>query len=126
MAPGAVLAVLSSIYTAFLFGQAKARDLWQNPLLAPHLLAQAMAAGAAFVVPFAMMFAPQAINFVLWTTSAATLLHLVFVAAEFTAPMPSEHARLAHYEMTRGRFKHFFVAGVALSIIGLATPWAGV
>lgn len=124
--PGAILAVMSSIYTAFLFGQAKARDLWQNPLLAPHLLTQAMAAGAAFVVPFAMIFAPETTQFVLWMTGAATLLHLVFVGAEFTAPSPSEHARVAHYEMTRGRFKQFFVAGVALSAVGLLAPWLGV
>ena len=126
MAPGAILAVLSSIYTAFLFGQAKARDLWQNPLLAPHLLTQAMAAGAAVVVPFAMIFAPQTTQFVLWMTGAATLLHLVFVGAEFTAPSPSEHARIAHYEMTRGRFRTFFATGVALSAIGLLAPWLGV
>ncbi|MGB7758042.1 MAG: 4Fe-4S dicluster domain-containing protein [Salinisphaera sp.] len=124
--PGALLAVMSSIYTAFLFGQAKARDLWQNPLLAPHLLTQAMAAGSAFVVPFAMIFAPETTQFVLWMTGAATLLHLVFVGAEFTAPSPSEHARVAHYEMTRGRFGKFFLAGVVLSAIGLLAPWLGV
>ncbi|TAM85885.1 MAG: 4Fe-4S dicluster domain-containing protein, partial [Candidimonas sp.] len=38
---GVVLAIGTSIYTAWLFGASKARDLWQNPLLAPHLLAQA-------------------------------------------------------------------------------------
>src|SRR5690625_2630895 len=54
MFPGVPLAVASSIYTAWLFGQSKARDLWQTPLLAPHLLTQSMAAGSAFVVPFAM------------------------------------------------------------------------
>lgn len=126
MGPGVPLAIASSIYTAWLFGQAKARDLWQNPLLAPHLLTQAMAAGSAFVVPFALGFAPAATPFVLWVTGAATLLHLVFVAAEFTAPTPSEHVRIAHYEMTRGRFRYFFAAGVVLSVIGLAAPWAGI
>jgi Fe-S-cluster-containing dehydrogenase component/formate-dependent nitrite reductase membrane component NrfD len=46
-----VLAVLTAVYTAFLFGQAKGRDLWQSSLLAPHLLVQALVAGAAFVAP---------------------------------------------------------------------------
>jgi hypothetical protein len=46
-AVGALLAVASAVYTAFLFGQAKGRDLWQSPLLAPHLLVQALVAGAA-------------------------------------------------------------------------------
>jgi hypothetical protein len=39
----AAFAVLTAVYTAFLFGQAKGRDLWQSPLLAPHLVVQAPA-----------------------------------------------------------------------------------
>ena len=34
---GVPLAVLSAVYTAWLFAQAKARDLWQSPLLPPQL-----------------------------------------------------------------------------------------
>jgi hypothetical protein len=47
----ALMAVASAVYTAFLFGQAKGRDLWQSPLLAPHLVVQALAAGAALFAP---------------------------------------------------------------------------
>ncbi len=47
----AFLAALTAIYTAFLFGQAKGRDLWQSPLLAPHLLVQALVAGATVFAP---------------------------------------------------------------------------
>jgi Ni/Fe-hydrogenase subunit HybB-like protein len=126
MVPGVVLAIASSIYTAFLFGQAKGRDLWQNPLLAPHLLVQAIATGAALLVPLAMAFAPNATGILLWWTAGATLAHLAFVAAEVSAPAPTAHAELAVYEMTRGRFQQFFIAGVVLSVIGLAAPWAGV
>ncbi|HXG10414.1 MAG TPA: 4Fe-4S dicluster domain-containing protein [Gemmataceae bacterium] len=45
--PGALLAVCSAVYTAFLFAQAKGRDFWQNPLLSVHLLAHALLAGGA-------------------------------------------------------------------------------
>src|SRR5687767_2838173 len=45
--PGVPLAVLAAVYTAYLFAQAKARDLWQSPLLPPHLVVQAVLAGAA-------------------------------------------------------------------------------
>lgn len=41
----------AAIYTAFLFGQSKGRDLWQSSLLAPHLAVQALTAGAALVEP---------------------------------------------------------------------------
>src|SRR5699024_10536054 len=91
---GAPLAIGSSIYTAWLFGQSKARELWQTPLLAPHLLTQAIAAGAALMVPFAMMLAPAATQVVLWITAAATLLHLIFVLAESGSAAASELLRV--------------------------------
>jgi Fe-S-cluster-containing dehydrogenase component len=47
----ALLAAATAVYTAFLFGQSKGRDLWQSPLLAPHLAAQALLAGASLVAP---------------------------------------------------------------------------
>ena len=34
--------LLTAVYTAYLFAQAKARDLWQNPLLPPHFVVQAV------------------------------------------------------------------------------------
>jgi predicted membrane protein len=47
----ALLAAGTAVYTAFLFGQAKGRDLWQSPLLGPHLVVQALLAGAALFAP---------------------------------------------------------------------------
>jgi Fe-S-cluster-containing dehydrogenase component len=47
----ALLAALTALYTAFLFGQAKGRDLWQSSLLGPHLVVQALVAGAALFAP---------------------------------------------------------------------------
>ena len=41
------LALATACYTAYLFAQARARDLWQSPLLASHLAIQAILAGAA-------------------------------------------------------------------------------
>jgi len=41
------LSVLTAVYTAYLFAQAKARDMWQNPLLPPHLFVQALLLGSA-------------------------------------------------------------------------------
>ena len=50
--------VMAAVYTAYLFAQAKARDLWQSPLLAPHLLVQAILLGAAVMLPFAHWLEP--------------------------------------------------------------------
>ena len=48
---GLPLAVAAAVYTAYLFAQAKARDMWQSALLAPHLAVQAALAGAAAMLP---------------------------------------------------------------------------
>ena len=47
MIAGIPLSILTAVYTAYLFAQAKARDMWQNPLLPPHLLVQALLLGSA-------------------------------------------------------------------------------
>ena len=44
-----VAALGTSIYSAFLFNQAKGRDLWQSSVLPVHLLAHAVVAGAATI-----------------------------------------------------------------------------
>ncbi|HTI62259.1 MAG TPA: 4Fe-4S dicluster domain-containing protein [Gemmatimonadaceae bacterium] len=45
-----VLAALTAAYTAWLFGQCEARDLWQSRLLLPHLLLHALGAGSAVLM----------------------------------------------------------------------------
>jgi Fe-S-cluster-containing dehydrogenase component/formate-dependent nitrite reductase membrane component NrfD len=54
--PTALLAVGAACYSAFLFAQAKGRDLWQSPLLLWHLLVQAVGAGSASLLLGAVIF----------------------------------------------------------------------
>jgi Fe-S-cluster-containing dehydrogenase component/formate-dependent nitrite reductase membrane component NrfD len=123
--PGLPLAVLAAVYTAYLFAQAKARDLWQNPLLPPHLLAQALLAGAAALAPFAAALDAPATAPLLWTLGAASLLHLLMIWGEVTLAHPTAHARLAVWEMRRGRFRAYFWTGLLLSLVGVLAPWVG-
>ena len=44
---GLVFAFLSAVYTAFLFAQAKGRDLWQSPMLGVHMILHSIMAGLA-------------------------------------------------------------------------------
>ena len=122
---GVVLAVLTAVYTAYLFAQAKARDLWQNPLLPPHLLIQAVLAGSAALVPLAFRLEPEAVAPLLWTLGASGLAHLLMVWGEVTLTHPTAHAQLAVRELTRGRYGAYFWAGLALSLAGLFAPWLG-
>ena len=124
---GMLLAVGTACYTAYLFAQAKARDLWQSPLLPTHLAVQAVLAGAAALLPFAVVLSPQrgihALEVVL-AVSAAT--HLALVWTEITLPHVTAHAHLATREMTKGRFALFFRIGAVAVAVAIAAPWIGV
>src|SRR5215203_2311297 len=127
MVAGLPLGVLTAIYTAYLFAQAKARDMWQNPLLPPHLLVQALLLGSAALMPFAVWLEPEWVASPLaWTLGASSLVHLLMVWGEVTLTHPTAHARLAVWEMTRGRFAAFFWAGVVLTLLAVFAPWLGV
>jgi Fe-S-cluster-containing dehydrogenase component/formate-dependent nitrite reductase membrane component NrfD len=121
---GLPLALLTAVYTAFLFAQAKARDLWQNPLLPPHLALQSVLAGAA-VLAVAALFEPLQPVPLLAILAAAGVLHLAVVAGECTLPHGTAHAHLASREMLRGRLRGWFWAGIVLAGAGAALAWAG-
>jgi Fe-S-cluster-containing dehydrogenase component/formate-dependent nitrite reductase membrane component NrfD len=125
-AAGLPLAVGAAVYTAYLFAQARARDLWQNPLLPPHLAVQAGLAGAAALLPVAAWRGDASAVYDLgWVLGAAALLHLLFVLGELSLPHGTAHARLASHEMVAGRWRGLFWAGLALTALGLASPWLG-
>jgi formate-dependent nitrite reductase membrane component NrfD len=46
----ALFAIASAGYSAFLFAQARGRDLWQSPILFWHLLVKSVIAGAATLI----------------------------------------------------------------------------
>jgi formate-dependent nitrite reductase membrane component NrfD len=126
MLAGAPLAVMTAAYTAYLFAQAKARDLWQNPLLPAHLAIQAVLAGAAVMLPFAQQLEPNSVTTLLWILASSGTLHLLLVAGEATLTHSTAHAGLAQWHMVRGRYAAFFWAGVVLTLPTVAAPWLGV
>jgi Fe-S-cluster-containing dehydrogenase component len=127
---GLPLAVLSAVYTAWLFAQARARDLWQSPLLPPMLLVQAFLAGASALVPVAAFVEPESVPALVRVATGATLLHLLLLAGEVTMTHATAHARLAAWEMTSGRYALFFRAGLLLQALAvlafLVAPGAAV
>ncbi len=125
MLAGVPLALLTAVYTAYLFAQAKARDLWQSPLLVPHLAVQAVLAGSAAVLLVAPRLAPRAFIPLLAVLAVSSLIHLLFVLGEATMTHPTAHAKLAAWEMIRGRYARFFWVGVALVVGGVLAPWIG-
>jgi Fe-S-cluster-containing dehydrogenase component len=117
---GLPLAVLTAVYTAYLFAQAKARDLWQSPLLPPHLAVQALLAGAAAMLPVAAWLDDGAVEALGWVLAGAALAHLLFVLGEMTLPHVTAHARLAAHAMTAGRYRGYFWTGLGLVALAIA------
>jgi Fe-S-cluster-containing dehydrogenase component/Ni/Fe-hydrogenase subunit HybB-like protein len=135
---GLPLALMTAVYTAYLFAQAKARDLWQNPLLPPHLFVQAMLLGSAVLLPFAARLqgtrtvpafidaVPLAFVATLWVLAVTSLLHVLMIWGEVSLTHPTAHARLAIWEMVRGRYRSEFWMGTLLSLLGGLLPWLAI
>jgi Ni/Fe-hydrogenase subunit HybB-like protein len=129
MIAGIPLSILTAIYTAYLFAQAKARDLWQNPLLPPHLLMQALLLGSASLLPLTIFLELNTVRPVsivsplTWVFAISSLLHLLMIWGEVSLTHPTAHARLAMWEMVRGRYRNDFWMGTILSLAGGLIPW---
>jgi Fe-S-cluster-containing dehydrogenase component/formate-dependent nitrite reductase membrane component NrfD len=123
--PGIPLAAAAAVYTAYLFAQAKARDLWQSPLLPVHLLVQAGVAGSAALLLAAVWWQPAAAGWLAWALMGTCAAHVLLALAEMGTGHPTEHVRLAVRELTRGRFAWWFWAGSGLVATGIAAPVAG-
>jgi formate-dependent nitrite reductase membrane component NrfD/ferredoxin len=134
MIPGIPLSILTAIYTAYLFAQAKARDMWQNPLLPPHLFFQSALLGSATLLPVLIIFGdtsaverflgfarPETV-LLLWILAITSAIHLLMIWGEVSLTHPTAHARLAIWEMVRGRYKNDFWFGIVLSLLGGVLP----
>jgi Fe-S-cluster-containing dehydrogenase component/formate-dependent nitrite reductase membrane component NrfD len=114
---GGPLAVMTAAYTAYLFAQAKARDLWQSPLLPAHLVIQAALAGAAVLMLLTRGAGVE--DAVTWAFRLSLGLHLLMVLGEASMGHPTAHAALAARAMTRGRYAHFFWGAITLGGLAL-------
>jgi len=112
---GGPLAAMAAVYTAFLFAQARARDLWQSPLLPAHLLVQAVAAGAAVVLLVEGTGSDAPAGLLRLTVGA----HLLLVVSEAVMKHPTAHASLAAHNMMFGAWGHFFWVSLALGVLSV-------
>src|SRR5579863_3198956 len=115
----AAFATASACYSAFLFAQAKGRDLWQSPLFLWHLLVQAFVAGAATTLIAGIvinatqeLFRPVVVILVF-----ALALSLAMILGEVALPHVSQDVRIATRGLLRGKLAAKFwgqVIGVGL------------
>ncbi len=99
-------------YTAFLFGQAEGRDLWQSPLLFWHLLAQAVMVGAGALAVAAAIAGTAAAGVVLIgaALTIATVVHLLMLLLEYGGRHATAGAAAAAHMITHGRYARAFWA----------------
>jgi formate-dependent nitrite reductase membrane component NrfD len=104
----------TAVYSAFLFNQAKGRDLWQSPLLPLHLLVQAVVAGAGALVLASLLDRSLAeLQPALGRILAGGLaLNLLTLGAEFFSHHATADAEAAAAILVKGRLRHRFWWGV--------------
>jgi formate-dependent nitrite reductase membrane component NrfD len=120
--PTATAGLLAAVYTAFLFGQCKGRDLWQSPLLSVHLVAQwVLASGAVLVLlPRWCGVTPRLHHAAIVGLAVSLLVHGLVMLAELAMPHPTDAAHQAAGIITRGTLKQLFWAGAVG--VGLVLP----
>ncbi|MDH5279258.1 MAG: polysulfide reductase NrfD, partial [Actinomycetota bacterium] len=136
--PAVPAAVMTAGYTAFLFGQAEGRDLWQSPVLFWHLQAQAvMAGGGALLVCAPLVDATDGtVVAIAVAFTVATAAHLAMLLVELGGTHATRNAEVAAHIIVRGRYaRTFWLGTVLLSVVVLAggvalwlgaTAWLGV
>jgi Fe-S-cluster-containing dehydrogenase component/formate-dependent nitrite reductase membrane component NrfD len=118
----AALAIASACYSAFLFAQAKGRDLWQSPVFLWHLLIQALVAGAAtmLIAGFVMNAAQEIMRPALVILLISLAASLAMIMGEIALPHIGEDVRIATQALTKGKLSTRFW-GLAIAV-GLVAP----
>ena len=116
------LGVAAAIYTAFLFAQCEGRDLWQTPLLPPHLMVQSMMIGSASVLAFSAFFETGLIGAATAIFTVGLVVDLFMIlAGEFGVSHATDTARAAAHDITHGRYKNMFWGGAV--VLGHVLPF---
>jgi formate-dependent nitrite reductase membrane component NrfD len=114
---GVVFGLLTAVYTAFLFAQAKGRDFWQSPMLGIHMIIHSLTAGlAAFLIagPWLKVNVGLAPVFS-FLTVLMLVVGLITLLIELTTTHSTEDAHKVVGMITRGRFSYQFWLGMVLA-----------
>jgi len=112
------LAVMTGIYTAFLFAQAEGRDMWQSQATPFHMASQTLFLGGAglilthFFAPLGEPLLSIAVACTQWGLVASALL---IFGGEFAVPRASDVAAQGVREVMQGAYrKHFWYGAIGL------------
>jgi Fe-S-cluster-containing dehydrogenase component/formate-dependent nitrite reductase membrane component NrfD len=113
---GTPLAVVTSVYTAWLFAQAEGRDLWQSPALTMQFFIRTFVAGFAAAVILAVLLAPAIVRPLAVGLSLSIVADFLMVwFCEVRAVHATEVAAQGAKQMTRGPYRrHFWIGGILI------------
>ncbi len=134
IAVAALVALGVAGYTAFLFGQAEARDLWQNPTLLWHMLGGALVAGGgASLIASAIgaeVSGPVSATAVLssgsippgteafaWTMVIGSAVVGLFAIVDLASKPPTRNAAEGAHHLTKGAFSAEWWSGFSLTVV---------
>jgi Fe-S-cluster-containing dehydrogenase component/formate-dependent nitrite reductase membrane component NrfD len=111
--PTVAVGLLAAVYTAFLFGQCKGRDLWQTRLLPFHLVVQWVLASSAIVtlLPGSLGVTPRLRHAAVLGLALGLVAHGLTVLGELAMPHATDSARRAAEVIVRGSLKDTFWIG---------------
>jgi Fe-S-cluster-containing dehydrogenase component/formate-dependent nitrite reductase membrane component NrfD len=116
----ALLALGAACYSAFLFAQAKGRDLWQSPSFFWHLALQAIAAGAAttIICGLALGLTADALAPVGKALMTALVVALAITLVDTLRTPGTAEAKRAHKVMSHGALRgQFWGLAVGLGML---------
>jgi hypothetical protein len=110
---GIPVSALMAGYTAFLFGQAEGRDLWQSPVLFWHLVAQAVMVGSGALAVAGLLtgLSDRAWTFLAVSFVISTVGHLLVLGLEYAGRHQSRQATVAAHIISSGRYARLFWLG---------------
>ena len=118
----APIALATAGYTAFLFGQAEARDLWQSPMLLWHMVAGAIAVGggAGLLLNLGFDITESAVDAFTWAMIGGAAALGLLALAEITSDHPTRNIEQAVHHMTKGAYAlQWWLGG---QVIGVVVP----
>ena len=112
-----IFALLSAVYTAFLFAQAKGRDFWQSPMLGLHMIIHSLMAGFAVCLIATIFIDINNImieSFLAYLTIATLSFHLITLAIELTTTHTTDDAQKVVEMITKGQYSTAFWFGMII------------
>lgn len=124
-----IFGLLTAVYTAFLFAQAKGRDFWQSPMLGLHMIIHSLMSGFAVFLTAGIFLIYNILlsGMFRYFSIALIVFHLITLAIELTTTHSTEDAHKTVKIITKGHFNWAFWWGmIALgNILPLALLFTG-